>query len=112
MRDEAGIGAVGQDRGWAAGGTAAKRQCAFTQRVIGTRRWRQAGIGIAAGPRLDARIQIERASFLAQFDQRNARDVDRDVEEKIALSELWLEQRAVVAASQCGFDKADPVFGC
>src|ERR1700730_2332274 len=111
MRDEARVGAVRQNSGRPPRVAEAKRERALAQRVIRARRWRQAGIGIAARPWLDAGIQIQRASFLTELDQSDARDIDRDVEEKIAVTELRLQQGPVIAPGQSGVDKADAILG-
>ena len=64
MRHETGIGAVRQDRGRAAGITGTKSQCALAQRVVRACRRRQAGIGVATRPGLDASVEVKRTSFL------------------------------------------------
>src|SRR5260221_930619 len=111
MRDEAGIGAMGQNRRRPMRGALAQRQRALAQRVIRARRRRQVRIGIAAGPGLDAGVEIERAFFLAKLDQRDARHVDRDVEQKVAAAEPGVEHGPVIIAGQRVLNKADAVFG-
>src|SRR5437867_12768587 len=67
MRDEARVSPVGNDRGRTAGVVPAKSERALPQCVVRARcRW-QARIGVAARPRLDAGVEIERALFLAQL---------------------------------------------
>ena len=61
-----------------------QRQRAFPQRVVGPLRWRQRRVGVTAGPGLDAGVEIQRAKFLAQRDQRHRRDIDRQVQQEIA----------------------------
>src|SRR6516162_11320902 len=65
MRHEPRIGAVSEDRSWAAGIERTKRQRPLAERVIRTCRRRQAWIGVPAGPRLDASVEIKRAFVLA-----------------------------------------------
>src|SRR6516225_4095576 len=101
-----------QNRGWAMRIARTEGESAFAKRVIRACRWRQVGIGIAARPRLDASVQVQRTSFLTEFDQSDARYVDRDVEEKVAVSELWLEYGVVVVAGQWGLNEANTIFGC
>jgi hypothetical protein len=69
--DQPGIGAVGDDRGRATRAAGSLRERALAQRVVGARRRRQTGVGIAARPRLDAGVEIERAPLPAIFDQRH-----------------------------------------
>ena len=57
-------------------------------------------VGVAPEPRLDARIEVHRALLVAELDERYAGDVDREIEEEIALAEQGLEDRAVVLARQ------------
>src|SRR5439155_16741790 len=59
----------------------------------------------------DAGVEVERALLLTQLDQRHARHVDGDVEDKIAAVELPIKHRPVVLPGQCGFDKANAVRG-
>src|SRR5207248_836984 len=67
--------------------------------------------GIAAGPRLGAGVEIERALLQAQLDQRDARHVDRDIEQEVAVAKPGVEHAAVILVGQRLFDKADAVFG-
>ena len=102
MRDETRIGAVRQDRGRALRKAAAQGERALAQRIVRPRRRRQLRVGVPARPRLDAGIEIERTLLLAELDQRHARHVDRDVEQKIAGAEPSVEHIAVVVAGQRG----------
>ena len=94
-----GIGAMRQHRGRAAA-EPAQRQRALAQRVVGALRRRQRRIGIAAGPGLDAGVEIERAALLAQRDQRHRRHVDRQVQQEIAGAEQRRQHVAKVVAGQ------------
>ncbi len=100
-----------QDRGRAVRKAAAQGQRALAQRIVGARRRRQVRVGVAARPRLDAGIEIKRALLLAQLDQRHARHVDRDVEQKIAGAEPRVEHVAVVVAAERRGDEVDAVLG-
>ena len=105
MRDDAGVGAVGEHRRRAGGIARAQGERAVPQRIVGALRRREVGIRVPAGPRLDAGVEIERALFLAELDQRHRRDVDREVEEEVAGAEQRVQHRAVVLAGQRLDDK-------
>ena len=93
------------------GKAAAQGERTLAQRIVRTRRRRQARVGVAARPRLDAGIEIKRALLLTELDQRHARYVDRDVEQKIAGAEPSVEHIAVVVAAERGNDEVDAVLG-
>ena len=83
MAHHAGIGAVCHHRGRVSA-VAAQRQRRFAHGVVGAFGDRLVGIGIAARRRFDARIKIQHAEFAAQFDQRDRRDSDREVDQEAA----------------------------
>src|SRR5215467_2832651 len=112
MRDEPGIGAMGQHRGRAARIAGTQRQRTLAQAIIRSRRRREAGIGITARPRLNARVEVEGALLLTERDQRDARYVDRDIEQKIAVTEMRLQYRAIVALCKRRLQETDAVLGC
>src|SRR3546814_16340991 len=61
-------------------------------------------------PGLDAGVEVEGAARLRQLDQRNGRDVDRQVEQEVAGTEQRLEHRLVIVAGQRLLDELDAVF--
>ena len=79
---------------------AAERQSVLAQRIIRAQRGRQVGVGIAAGPGLDAGVEIERALRAAELHQREARDFDRHVEQEVAWAEQRLQHGGVILAGQ------------
>ena len=111
VRDEPRIGAVRQHRGRARQLGVPQRERLFAQRVVRTLRRRQGRVGVAAGPRLDAGVEIERALLVAELDQRDARHVDRQVEQEIAAPDQRVEHAPVVLAGQRLLDEADAVLG-
>ena len=82
-------------------------QHVLAQRVIGTQRDRQVGIGVAARPRLDAGVEVERAPLLAELDQRRRGDLDRQVDQEVALAQPSLERLAQVVARHALPDEGD-----
>jgi hypothetical protein len=84
MRHEAGIRAVRDHGRGAARAALPQRQRAFAQRVVRAQRRRQRRIGVAARPRLDAGVEVQRAALARIFDQREARDIDRQVQQEVA----------------------------
>jgi hypothetical protein len=91
VRDEAGVGAVREHRGRRARLGLAQRQRRLAQRVVGALRRRHRRIGVAARPRLDAGVEVERALLPAQLDQRDARHVHRQVEQEVAAAHQRIE---------------------
>src|SRR5216683_3199675 len=109
MRDEARIGAMrqhgGRRRAWLA-----QLERPLAQGIVGAQRGRQRGIGIAARPRLDAGIEIERAGLARELDEREARDLDGEVEEEIAGGEQRRQHLAIVLAGQRHPQEAHAIF--
>ena len=62
----------------------AQRERLLAQRIVGALAGRHGRVGVAAGPRLDAGVEVHRALLPAQLDQRDARDVDRHIEQEVA----------------------------
>src|SRR6516164_6772893 len=112
MRDEPRVGAMRQQRGRAARIAGTQRQRTLAQAVIRSRRRREAGVGITARPRLNARVEVERTLLLTERDQRDARYIDRNIEEKIAVTEMRLQYRAIVGLCERCLDETDAVLGC
>ena len=90
--DEAGVGAVGDDRGRRRG-LGLQRQGGLAQGVVRPLRRGQRRIDVGAGPGLDAGVEVERAALAAELDERHRRDLDRDVDEEVVRPEQRLEQR-------------------
>src|SRR6516164_10715193 len=112
MRDEPRVGAMRQHRRRAARIAGTQRQRTLAQAVIRSRRRREAGVSITARPRLNARVQVECTLLLTERDQRDARYVDRNIEEKIAVIEMRLQYRAIVVLCKRCLDETDAVLGC
>src|SRR6185436_4128675 len=55
------------------------------------------------------RVEIDRASLAAELGKRNARDVDRKIEKKVAPADEGLQNRAMVLARERRYAKADAV---
>ena len=112
MRDQAGVGAVGDHRRRPAAVLRRELQHVLAQRIVGAQRDRQAGIGVAARPRLDAGVDVERALLLAELDQRRRGDLDREVDQEVALAQPLVEGLAQVLARQPLPDEGDAeLFG-
>jgi len=110
MGDEAGIGAMGQHRGRAAGEARRQRQRGFAQRVVRALGRRERRVGVAAGPGLDAGVEVEGAARLRELDQRDGRDVDRQVQQEVARAEQLAEHLAVVGAGERRAVEGDAVL--
>ena len=107
MRDQAGVGAVGDHRRRPAAVLRHQLQHVLAQRIVGAQRHRQAGVGIAARPGLDAGVDIEGALLLAELDQGRRGDLDRQVDHEVALGHSLLERLAEVVARQALPDEGD-----
>ena len=112
VRDEARIGAMGDHGRRAALVARLELHHRVAQRVVRTARDRQVGIRIAAGPRLDARVEVEHSLLLAKLDQRRRGDLDREVDQEIALAQAVVEYRADVGFGQALFDELDAEALC
>ena len=101
VRNQPGIGAVRRDhRRRPARILLAQPQHFFAQTVVGAPRCRHAGVVVAAEPGLDAGVEIHDAALAAERDQIDARHLDRQVEQEIAMLEQRLEHGLVVLARQ------------
>lgn len=69
----------------------------FAQAVVRAARRRKRGIVVAAAPGLVAGVQVERAAFAAELDERQARHVDREVDQEVALVHQRLQHGGKVA---------------
>jgi hypothetical protein len=85
----------------------AQRQRLLAQCVVGALGHRYGRIGIAAGPGLDAGVEVHRAFVPAVADQGDARDVDRNVEHEVAATDQRIERAAEILARQALLDELD-----
>ena len=100
VRDQARVGAMRHHRSGATRIRGTQGQRFLAQGVVGALGHRRARIGIATGPGLDAGVQVHGALFPAVLDERQAGDVDRNIEEEVTAAEQRLEDAAVVLAHQ------------
>src|ERR1700730_7583395 len=82
----------------------------FAKRVVCPARRGHSWIGVSARPRLDASVEIHRASFPAELDERNAGNLDRHVQQEIAAAQQRSQNAAVVFPRQGFLDELDAVF--
>ena len=109
VRHQPRIGAVRQHRGRRARIAGAQPQRFLAHRVVGALGGRDGRVGVAAGPGLDAGIEVHRALFPAVADQGDARDVDRDIQQEVAAPEQRIEHAAEILARQRLLDELDAV---
>ena len=109
LRDEAGIGALGDHGGRAAAELALHRERALAQRVVGALAGRERVVEIGARPGLDAGVEVEGTPLAGQPDERHRADVDREVEEEIANAEDRLDDLAIVVGRDDLLDELDAV---
>ena len=83
VRNQTGIGAMRENRRRRILVALAQLQGIQTHGVIAARFDRHVRIRIAAGPRLDAGIEIQRAAFTRQLNERRARNIHRQIQQKI-----------------------------
>jgi hypothetical protein len=88
----------------------AQCQRLLAQRVVRALRRRYGRVGVPAGPRLDAGVEIQRVLVPAELDQRDARHVDRQVEQEIAAPDQRVEHALVILPRQRLLDEAHAVF--
>ena len=110
VRHQAGIRAVRQHRRRTVLVRLAQGERFLAQRVVGAPGRRDRRVGVTAGPRLDARIEIQRALLVRELDQRDARNVDRQVQQEIAAADQRIEHLAVVVARERVDDELDAVL--
>src|SRR3954471_66065 len=90
----------------------AQCQRLLAKRVICASRGGNGWIGVTARPRLDARVEIHRASLPAQLDERDARNLDRHVEQEVSTTQQRSQNPAMVLPCQGFLDEFDAVFLC
>ena len=110
VRHQAGIRAVRQHRRRTVLVRLAQRERFLAQRVIRAPGRRDRRIGVTAGPRLDARVEVQRALLVRELDQRDARDVDRQVQQEVAAADQRIEHLAVIVARERVDDELDAVL--
>ena len=118
---EPGIGAMGQDGGGIfRRQRGPQRECFFAHRVVGATSGRRGGVRVAAGPGLDAGVDVHDATFPAVLDERHAGDIHRKVHEEIAAAHEAIEHAPEILAYQRLLDEPHaqrlrlglaPVFG-
>ena len=111
MRDQARVGAMGQHGSGRAHTARAQPERLLANGVVGALRRRQGRVDIAARPGFDAGVEKHRAFFPAVADQRDARDVHRDIQQQVAAPEQRIEHAAETLAGERLLDELDPVAG-
>ncbi len=109
---EAGIRPVREHSRRSAGVARAQRQDFLAERIVGAAARRHRRIGVAARPRLDAGVQVHRAFFPAQLDERDARHLDRHVDEKVSPPQQGVQDAAEILAGQRLLDELDAQLLC
>jgi hypothetical protein len=107
MRHHSRVGAVREHRGRCARVAGTKPERLLAQRIIGALGRRNGRIGVATGPRLDAGVEVHGAFFPAVSDQRDARDIDRHVEQKVSTTDQRIERAAQILARESLLDEFD-----
>src|SRR4030095_5690995 len=110
VRYEARVRAVRDDSGRPVAPALAQLEHLLAERVIRAPARGDVRVGVAARPWLDAGVQVERAFFVAQLDEGNARHVDRQVQHEIAAPDERLEHVPEVLARQRVIEELDPVL--
>ncbi len=100
VRDKAGIRAMCEHGRWGTCIACPQRQRFLAHCVVRPFAGRHGGIGVATGPRLNARVQVHRTLFPTQLDQREARHLDRDVHQEVSPPKQRVEDAAIVFARQ------------
>src|SRR6185437_7352838 len=111
MRYEPRVGAVREHRGRRPRIARTQSQRFLPQSIVGAASGGDSGVGITARPGLDARVEVHRALLPAELDERDAGDLDRNVDQEVAAPEQRIEDPAVVLASEPLLDEADAVAG-
>ena len=91
------IGALGDYRRGPGVVMQAKGQYFLAQRIVGALRGRQGRVVVTTTPRLVAGVQVKRAAPMAQFDQRQAGHLHRQVQQEVAFFEHGRQQALAVA---------------
>ena len=96
VRHEPRVRAVRDDRGRPVAPGLAQLEHLLAQRIVRAPARGDVRVGVTARPRLDAGVEVQRAFLVAELDQRDARDVDRQVQHEIATADQRLEDVTVV----------------
>ncbi len=107
MGDQAGIRPVREHGGRGPRIPGTQRQGFLAQRVVGSPGGGYRRIGVAAGPRLYTGVDVHRTLFPAQLDESDARDLDRDVHQKIPAPEQRIQDAAEVLTGEGLLDDLD-----
>ncbi len=110
VRHQAGIGAMREDRRRRILVPLAQPQGLQAHGVIAARFDRHAGVRIAAGPRFNAGIQIQRAALTRQLQERHTGYIHRQIQQEIAGAEGGLQNPAVVLGRQRRLDEFHAKF--
>ena len=81
------------------------------QRVVRAPARRDVRVRVTARPRLDAGVEVQRALLVAELDERDAGDVDRQVQHEVAAADERLEHVPVVLAGERVIDELDAELG-
>ena len=107
VRHESRVGAMVDDRGRGRRAQAlSEPQHALAGHEIGPFAQRQHRVVEDAGPGLDRRIDVQRTVLRAPLDQVEARDVDRQVQDEVALADVAGQLAMVVARLQMAVSEA------
>ena len=110
MRYEARVGAMGDDGRRPVRVGLAHLEHFLAQRIVRAAAGRDIRVGIAAGPGLDAGVEVQRAFLVAQLDQRDARDIDRKIQHEIAATDQRVEHVPEIFPRQRVIDEPDAEF--
>ena len=111
--DHAGVGAAAGDGRHAAGIGPPFSEHAFAQRIVGARLVAEIRVEVKARPRLDDRIDIERADFAHETHDVERRRIDGDIDAEplaAAFGEQRCEDFLVIVARQTRLDESDTAF--
>lgn len=88
-----------------------KLQCLLTESIVRTLGSRNIWIGVTTGPWLIAGIHVQDILLLAVLDECARRDINRQVDEEVTLTDILLEVWTVVVLSQLGSVEGDAIGG-
>ncbi len=110
VRDQPGVGAVGDHGRGAVGPGLAQLENFLAQGIIGAAAGRDVRVGIAARPWLDAGVEVQRPLLVAELDQRDAGDVHRQVQQEVAAAHQRVQHVAEVLARERVVQELDSVL--
>src|ERR1700754_4081782 len=97
-------------RSWCTRVAGAQRESLLAKCVVCPACRRYGWICIATGPRLDASIEIHSAALPAEFDESDAGDIDRHIQDEISTTHDRRQNAAEVLARQGLLDELDAVL--